>query len=200
VVKLGFIVEGGTEKIIIESPRFSEWLNQQGFELINPVIDAEGGGNLLPQNIEPMVKRLNNKQAEHIIILTDLEYEVSVEVVKQRIGNDFTDLIFVAVKAIEAWFLADSQAMQSWLKQEDFYEGKPEETDGMPWNRLNEIAKSLKQRGTGPSKPAFAKKMVQYYDFDVTHAAKHGDCYSAEEFCLGIASLNKRNKAVDVEY
>jgi len=111
MVKLGFIVEGGTEKIIVESPAFNSWLNQQGLLLIKPVLDAKGGGNLLPKHIEPMVKLLHAAKAEYIIILTDLEHESNVEIVRQRITTNYTDLIFIAVKAIEAWFLADSQAM-----------------------------------------------------------------------------------------
>jgi len=111
MVKLGFIVEGGTEKIIVESPAFNSWLNQQGLLLIKPVLDAKGGGNLLPKHIEPMVNLLHAAKAEYIIILTDLEHESNVEIVRQRITTNYTDLIFIAVKAIEAWFLADSQAM-----------------------------------------------------------------------------------------
>ncbi len=51
MVKVGFIVEGDTEKVIVESPAFSAWLTANGITLCHPVIDAKGGGNLLPQNI-----------------------------------------------------------------------------------------------------------------------------------------------------
>lgn len=189
MVRLGFIVEGSTEKIIIESPRFAIWLNEQGLELVKPVIDAEGGGNLLPQNILPMINTLNQMNVEHIIILTDLEHDVKISAVKQRIGNEYTDIIFVAVKAIEAWFLADSQAMNRWLKSEDFYEENPEETAGVPWNNLRDIAKTYQQRGTGKSKPAFAKKMVKHYGFDIKQAAEHVNCPSADFFCEGLMRL-----------
>ena len=54
-IKVGFIVEGGSEKIIVESPQFGELLNTNGYELVTPVIDAEGGGNLLPQNIDVFI-------------------------------------------------------------------------------------------------------------------------------------------------
>ena len=191
MVKLGFIVEGSTEKIIVESPAFNSWLSQQGLALVKPVLDAKGGGNLLPKHIEPMVKRLHAAEADHIIILTDLEHESSVEAVRQRITTEFTDLIFIAVKAIEAWFLADSQAMSQWLKQDSFYEDNPEATKDLPWQRLKEVATDFKQRGTGASKPAFAKRMIQHYGFKINHAAEHTHCPSAKQFCDGLMALKK---------
>lgn len=115
MVKVGFIVEGGTEKVLVESSAFKQWLAENGIELINPVLDAEGGGNLLPKHIEPMITRLSDLNAEFIVILTDLEDEPNVAAVKSRIKNEYTDLIFVAVKAIEAWYLADTLAMRTWL-------------------------------------------------------------------------------------
>ena len=87
MVKVGFIVEGDTEKVIVESPAFSAWLTENGITLCHPVIDAEGGGNLLPQNIGPMIARLQQVQVDHIVILTDLEHEVSTTVVRNRIGQ-----------------------------------------------------------------------------------------------------------------
>lgn len=189
MVRLGFIVEGNTEKIIIESLRFADWLNEQGLELVKPVIDAEGGGNLLPQNILPMINTLNQMNVEHIIILTDLEHDSEIAAVKQRIGHDYTDLIFIAVKAIEAWFLADSQAMNQWLSSNDFYEENPEKTVGMPWERLRDVANTYQQQGPGKSKPAFAKRMVKHYGFDIKQAAEHVNCPSAEFFCDGLMKL-----------
>ncbi|PTQ87123.1 hypothetical protein [Agitococcus lubricus] len=49
MVKVGFIVEGDTEKLIVESPAFVAWLVANGITLVNPVVNAKGGGNLLPQ-------------------------------------------------------------------------------------------------------------------------------------------------------
>lgn len=42
MVKVGFIVEGDCEKIIIESPQFKQFLLSCGFELVTPVINAAG--------------------------------------------------------------------------------------------------------------------------------------------------------------
>lgn len=178
-MKIGFIVEGDTEKIVIDSENFKQWATQQGIEIYQPVLDAKGGGNLLPQNIEPLIQRL--KDADHIVILTDLEYEASPQAVRDRIGTTHTSLIFIAVKAIEAWFLADTLALKQWLKT-DVSEIYPEKTENMPWERLKELAKDCEQRGIGTSKPAFAKRVTKYYGFSLERAASHPNCPSAKEF------------------
>jgi Domain of unknown function (DUF4276) len=182
MVKVGFIVEGDTEKIIVESLAFQNWAKSQGIDICSPVIDAKGGGNLLPQNIVPMVVQLKRSSPDHIVILTDLENEPSVAVVKERIGTEHTNLIFVAVKAIEAWFLADSNALQTWLELPDVQENLPEDTVGMPWDRLKELAKEKERRGPGSNKPGFAKKMCKHYGFTVARAAEHPACPSAKLF------------------
>lgn len=188
MVKVGFIVEGDTERIIVESAAFEAWLNSIDIELCRPVIDAKGGGNLLPDNIEPMVQRLRGMQVEHIVILTDLEDDPTVDEVKSRIGTAHTELVYVAVKAIEAWYLADSAALTKWLGV-PYEEAHPEATVGKPWDRLKEIAAELNRRGPGNSKPGFAKKMVKHHGFTIPAAAAHTDCPSATSFCDGLKLL-----------
>lgn len=178
MVKVGFIVEGDSEKIIVESTAFAQMLKDTGFELVHPVINAQGGGNLLPQNIGTFVSTLQQKQVENIIVLTDLENEASIDAVKHRIENEHVDVIIVAVKALEAWFLADTQAMRAWLKNDVFEELQPEQTADMPWDRLKEIAAQLNKRGPG-NKVAFAKQMVKHHGFSIGNAAQHPNCPSA---------------------
>lgn len=191
MVKVGFIVEGDTEKIIIESATFKHWAMSQGLEVCTPVINATGGGNLLPHNIGPMVKQLQQNNSNHIVILTDLEEKPSEDIVRERIGTTHTDLVFIAVKAIEAWFLADSAALKEWLKVDQIIEEKPEQTTGLPWIRLKEIAKSLEKRGPGSSKPGFAKLMVNEYGFSIEKAAQHPACPSAKRFHDGLINLGR---------
>lgn len=182
MVRVGFIVEGGTEKIVVESKQFKEWAHQFGIEVCSPVIDAEGGGNLLPHNIEPMIAQLQLSNPDHIVILTDLEYDPTPETVLERIGTGHTNLIFIAVKAFEAWFLADSIAMQKWLSVDNYFEERPEETVGMPWERIKEVAAQLGKRGPGGVKLGFAKKMVNKFGFNISSAATHPNCPSVKKF------------------
>ena len=178
--KIGFIVEGGSEKIIIESPQFRAFLNKHGYELVTPVIDAEGGGNLLPQNIEEFISRLEQKQVDAIYVLTDLEDELHIETVRQRVRHTKITFAFIAVKALEAWYLADTDAMNTWLGTQDFYESEPEKTVGKPWDRLKEIAAEKGKRGPG-QKISFAKRITKYWHFAIENAAKHEACPSAAE-------------------
>ncbi|HCC4393441.1 TPA: hypothetical protein M5M71_004378 [Escherichia coli] len=181
MVKIGFIVEGDTESIIVNSPAFIAFLRTNNFELVTPVIDAKGGGNLLPKYVDNFVARLRNVGAERICILTDLEDAASVADVQARIAHQDVDISFIAVKAVEAWFLADSEAMKKWLKVDAFNEALPEATTEMPWDRLKEISCELGKQGPGSSKTAFARRMVTHHGFDIQGSARHPACTSARE-------------------
>ncbi|CDG15736.1 hypothetical protein [Xenorhabdus doucetiae] len=180
MVKVGFIVEGASESIIISSPNFKAFLYAHGYELVTPVVDAEGGGNLLPKYIESFIDRLQKAGAEKICILTDLEEANSPNEVRTRIAHDDIDICFIAVKALEAWFLADTEAMKIWLNEDAFFEEHPEATQGMPWERLRELGRQPGKRGPA-NKVSFAKKMVNYYGFKVDNAAQHPNCHSVRE-------------------
>ena len=88
--------------------------------------------------------------AERLYILTDSD-GLPVEDVKERINHAKITAYFIAVKAIEAWFLADTQAMRKFLDIRDFTgEDFPEETPELPWERIKEIVEetgSVKRRG-----------------------------------------------------
>lgn len=89
MVKVGFIVEGESEKLVVESPMFQQWLHDHDCTLVTPVIDAKGGGNLLPQHIEPFIQRLSHAGVERIVVLTDLEDEAHPDLVRKcRIPSD----------------------------------------------------------------------------------------------------------------
>ncbi|WP_412535716.1 DUF4276 family protein [Marinobacter sp. MIT1358] len=175
MVKVGFIVEGASERIVVESEMFRHLCRLAGFELVTPVVDAQGGGNLLPQNIDAFISRLENADAQHIFVLTDLEDEASVTDVRDRISDARINTTFVAVKALEAWYLADTKAMNNWLGISNFYEENPEATADKPWNRLKEIAADLGKRGPG-NKVAFTKKLVKHWEFSLERAASHPNC------------------------
>lgn len=138
------------------------------------------GGNLLPKNIEPFIAKLSD--AERIIVLTDLENEPSVNDVKNRIIHDSVNVVFVAVKALEAWYLADTESMKKLFDDLTFFENSPENTTVMPYEYLKDLVKQRGlRRGLG-SKPLLAKKMVKNYHFSIENAAKHPNCFSAKEF------------------
>lgn len=189
MVKVGFIVEGDTEKILLESKNFKEWAKNIGVDICHPIENAKGSGNLLPKHIVPLVERLKLQAPAYIIILTDLEHDPNKQAVIDRIGTEHTQLIFIAIKAIEAWFLADTLALNKWLKLEDVYEDFPEATLEMPWERLKELANQYNKRGPGGSKPVFAKQMTKHHGFSLERAADHANCPSATEFYRFLVDL-----------
>ena len=107
MVKVGFVVEGDCEKMLLSSKGFQQWATQPGIEIC-AVINASGGGNLCPENIEPSIANCRNlSNPDKIVVLTDLECEPCITATKNRIGGN-VDHIVVAKKALEAWFLADT--------------------------------------------------------------------------------------------
>lgn len=76
---------------------------------------------------------------------------------RQRVAHPRIHFAFIAVKALEAWYLADSAAMNAWLETDDFHEPIPEATPDKPWERLKQVAAERDKRGPG-NKVAFAKR------------------------------------------
>ena len=183
MVNIGFIVEGNTEKIVIDSPQFKNFLRGIDISVVNPVIDANGNGNLLPKNIEPFINRLKAASAEKIIVITDADQD-SISQVKVRIlppdAPYKIDLIVVAVKAFEAWFLACEELMKKVLCLPNYTMKFPECTSKLPFEYIKEITTNNKGRGPG-TKTAFARRVVQH-GFSLRNAAAHPNCPSAKFF------------------
>lgn len=116
MVKVGFIVEGDSEKLIIESVAFQNLLKQIGIQQVGPVINAAGNGNLLPQNIEPFLQSLEPFEPDEVIILTDLDEDKCITLTKQRVDPNSRFVTIVSVRKIESWFIADRDAYNSFLE------------------------------------------------------------------------------------
>jgi len=189
MVKIGFIAEGDSECVLLKSDSFKNWCRVVGIEIIAPVINAGGGGNLLPEFFTNYEQRLSTTgHPDKIVVLTDREKAPTDKIVQRRIlavnkkktKKKRIDYVFISVKALEAWFLADSKAMSNWLK-ERFQEEYPERTKGTPWERIKEIA-SDKSRGPGRNHLAFAQTIIKHHGFSIEQAAKHPNCPSVKEF------------------
>lgn len=190
VVTVGFIVEGDSEKLLVESPMFTAWLEQHQLQL-GPVINANGINNILtPQHLQTRIQlcQRGTPTPTVIVLLLDLEQEPCYTSVKQRIHTDSDTLICIARKAVEAWFLADSEALSKWLGQ-DYTYLNPEATQEMPWETLKILAAQFQSRGTGTSKVMFAKQYLKHKDFCLERAAQHPHCPSAAYFLDKLRSL-----------
>lgn len=187
MVTVGFVVEGASDKKLVESQSFRDWLKQDyQLQVIDQVIDVQGNGNLCSRNIALYVNLLKKQHnPDRIVVLADLDPEKCAPCITKRkeiIGNNNIDLVIIARKAMESWFLADTEAMKRWTKQGRFFEEYPEQTPSMPWGRLKEIGLQTIGRGTGSSKIHFADKFIKHHRFSVARAAQHPNCPSARYF------------------
>jgi hypothetical protein len=176
MVKVGFICEGETEKIIVDSTDFKNILALHNLQLVN-AIDATGNGNLLPKNITPFIELLKDDGAEKIFILTDLDEDVCITKTKERIHAPETVVVIISVKQIEAWFLADSATLSKVFGKE--YQFDFPEKENYPREKLREIFIAETGRGIGDSKPRFAKRFLNE-GFSILNAANHPNCNSAK--------------------
>jgi hypothetical protein len=176
MVKVGFICEGITKKLIIDSADFKNILATNNFQLINS-IDANGSGNLLPKYIGPFIESLKDDGAEKIFILTDLDKDLCITKTKERINAPETIIVVIAVKQIEAWFLADSITLSK-VFEKGFHFDFPE-NEIIPRDKLREIFVKEIGRGFGDSKPKFAYNFIKN-GFSVLNAANHPNCDSAK--------------------
>lgn len=178
MVKIGFICEGETEKIIIQSENFQKFLLNNNLALVN-AIDATGNGNLLPKNIQPFIEILKEDGAQKIFILTDLDADKCITKTKERINAPDDIIVIIAVQQIEAWFFADSLLLSSIFKSRYFFEYPEEENN--PREKLKEIFLEKTGRGVGESKPGHAKRIIKY-GFSILNAAQHPNCHAAKYF------------------
>ncbi len=192
MVTVGFVVEGASEKRLVESELFRKWLREDcNLEVIDPVVDAAGSGNMCSRNIGVFVKNLRTEaNPDKVVVLADLDPETCAPCVQERkkiIGSRDIDLVAIAKKAMESWFLADTKAMRRWLDDDTFCEADPETLIGMPWDRLKELGRKM---GRGPgTKGSFSRKFVRRHGFDVRRAARHAQCPSARYFVERLCAL-----------
>jgi hypothetical protein len=189
MVSIGFIGEGKTEQILLESDSFQAWLQQNGIKCVGTVIDADGAGNLLPEQINPLQQELLGFGAKLIVVLTDLDNDTSVRITKQRIGESNRQIVIVAVKAIEAWFLADTLTLTALTNVTTHIE-HPEQ-DKQPFETIRQIFLNKTGRGIG-TKPMLARRMLKY-GFTIENAAQHPNCPSATYFLTKLQTLALAN-------
>ena len=193
MVTVGFVVEGASEKRLVESELFRKWLREDcNLEVVDRAVDAAGNGNMCSRNIGDFVQQLRTEEnPDKVVVLADLDPEECAPCVQERkriIGSQGIDLVLIAKKALESWFLADTEAMRRWLGDDTFCEVAPETLTGMPWDRLKEL-RDEKGRGPGKNRRIFARKFIREHGFDVRRAALHDQCPSARYFIQRLCAL-----------
>ncbi len=191
MVKIGFIVEGGSERIVLRSLAFAQFLDRCQIERIGDVIDLNGKGNLTAasKRMATQVQILRDSGASWIIVLRDLDDESSHEIAKAKVYQAADVVCCLAVKELEAWFLADSMTL-SLLIQPDFFFELPEEPL-KPIEVLSQLRQQYRQRGIADKK-GFSSIMVNN-GFTIEAAAKHPNCPSAQYFLTTLQTLASAN-------
>ena len=179
MVKIGFIVEGATEKIILEKSDLFPLLRENNIEFVAEIINDEGNGNLLPHNINPYSRALVDKGATKIFILTDLDEEQCITKTKNRIGSSAHRIVCVSIKTIEAWYLADQEAMRTFLGFATFDCAAPQEIID-PFQFIKTLRLQHSSRGVADKK-ILANLMIKS-GFTIKKAAGHPLCLSAHYF------------------
>lgn len=183
MVKVGFICEGESEKILCESEAFQDFLKRNNLQCVFPIIDAMGNGNLLPKNINAFYNILTKSEPTCVFILTDLDQDKCISRTKERIfeDNEFKHqtFIIVAIKQLEAWFLADTEVITKLLKTQYFVDFP--ESYNVPLEFISQLSQQYIKRGLGSVKPLIVKKMLKL-GFSIENAAKHPNCHSAKYF------------------
>lgn len=188
--KLGFICEGKTEYKLFSSERFKNLLAAKNLIWVN-AIDAKGCANLLPNNINQYIESLELDGAKKIFVITDLDHDACVTLTKQRVGARQQDVVIIAVRQIESWFLAATETMKLFLKDENFIFEFPE-AEKDPFEKISNLR--LAKTGQGITKGAGGKvKLVTLliqHGLDISQAANHPNCPSATYFINKLNNLN----------
>ena len=193
MTRVGFICEGHTEKILLESVAFRGLLTLLHIESLQ-VINAEGCDNLLPHNIGPYTTILEDAGAQFVILLTDLDDDACITETKKRISAREQDIMIVAVKKIEAWFLASTSAMNKLLETSDFRFDNPEQEKD-PFETINKLLTDSLGRGIG-KKSAGKKKLINRLlqnGLDLSEAAAHPNCPSAAYFLKKLKEIGAQS-------
>jgi hypothetical protein len=187
VVNIGFICEGYTELFILESDSFKGILNSLKLKSVG-VINVEGNGNLLPHNIKSHQENLFEKGASLIFVLTDLDKDQCITKTRLRITESENQIIIVAVKQIESWFLADNSTMNLIFKGDYSFENP--ENENVPIETIRNIYFNKFKRGLigRDEKKKLAKKMIDN-GFSIQNAANHPNCPSAKYFLTKLQSI-----------
>lgn len=191
MVKIGFIVEGGCEKIVLKAVEFQTYLKTQRIKQVGDVIDMDGKGNLKQSStrMNTQVQLLRDAGAEWVVVLRDMDNVDSFSTIKREVYQASDIKTCVAVQELEAWFLADSETLSA-LFQTNFSHDLPE-TVPKPFELLIALRQQYTGRGIGDKK-VFARTMLAG-GFTIERAAQHPNCPSARYFLTKLQTLASAN-------
>jgi len=189
MVKIGLLVEGHCEEMLLSSKAFKQFLTDCDLELVDRIINVRGKNNLNTTIARSQAQILRDQGAQWIVVLRDLDEMATAEDARKEVidGNDI--LVCVAVKELEAWFLADSETLSVIFKTNFFCEFP--ELDAKPVDQLKRLSIQYRNRGID-DKRKFTNLMLNA-GFTVERAAEHPNCPSARYFLTTLQTLASAN-------
>lgn len=193
MVKVGFIVEGGAEKIILESEKFKKFLEKCNIQTLG-IFNAKGEGNfkVKSEKIVQFFKIFHDRKADHIVIWTDKEDDPCITCTLDSIYafDQKKQINLISARALESWFLADSKAL-SRIFNKDFHHDSPEIIHRKPFDEIKDLFIEYTGRGISKSRNRLANKMISN-GFSIKAAAQHPQCKSAKYFLDKLKSLHQK--------
>ncbi|WP_428658029.1 hypothetical protein [Runella sp.] len=197
MVKVGFIVEGDTEKQIISSESFNTLCRSKGIEVISGVLPAnkkERGKDVFKnaEKLASFAALLYDRGADCVFCMRDLEDLPCITSAKEEINSTDDNIKkVIVVRQIETWFLADTLLMEHCFGGSFrimFPETAVPEGIPKPEEKLKEISVATRNgRGIG-DKLLFAKRLIMN-GFSIEHSAQNSP--SAAYFLNKLHSLNR---------
>lgn len=189
MVKIGFLVEGDTEKKIIVSENFKNLCETLQLEVLRSVFPPKGQrGKDVFKNSEKLnsfINILKDQGAKFVFVVRDLEDLDCVLQARKEIANDTVKKVIV-VKAIESWFLADTTAIRLFFNDPHFECSCPEEIE-KPFEEIKQI--NIQKRGRGVSDKLILAGNMLKNGFSIESAAKHSNCPSAKYFLTKLRDI-----------
>ena len=198
MVKVGFLIEGDTERVIVQSEAFQDLCKSLGIEVIRSVFPPhkkERGKDIFknPEKIASFINILSDMGASVIFCIRDLEDLPNISIAKDEIASmDKRITKIIVVRKIESWFLADIVTIEKYFNNavtSQFPEVQFPELLFKPDEKLKEVSVATRNgKGIG-DKLLFAKSLVRN-GFSIQRAAAHPNCPSATYFLNKLSNIN----------
>lgn len=191
MVKVGFIVEGHSEVVIVRSDSFKVYLNSLGLETSyeltinavgkNNIYDTSGNLNRLKTDTDERLNQLYELGAVVVFILLDRDNaDNCLAEFKSKIYRHPETVVIVAMQQIEAWFLADTDCLRQFM-QKNIPEIESPESFLDPIGEIDRLRKMHSGIGIG-GKIKLANTIVHRCNFSLANAAAHPSCPSGAYF------------------
>ncbi|WP_460913339.1 DUF4276 family protein [Spirosoma areae] len=188
---MGIICEGEIEPLILDTIEFRTFVAHYNIELV-AVTQAGGKKEFGATRIDKHRQILLDKGAEQIIVLVDLDTDSCITFTKQELIQHPDQIVAVAVKEFENWYLADTAALSQFIGASVNEIPNPEDDYDPITTIINLGLVSRRFKRFRKSKILLANAMKPN-GFSIENAAQHPNCPSAQYFLTKLQTLASAN-------